>query len=541
MQHRHRTPRIGSLLAVALSGALILAACGSDGDDSASPATDDQTSSAESVPSASPQAPPAPDAPAGAPVAAPAPEATPAPAPAPEDTPAKSAAQADKPSPVPSSAKAGAKASTPAKRSNAPAPEPAVAGPAPKPRAAPAPAPKPEATPEPAPAGGATDIGVTSDEIKVGSINMHGLPLGDILIDPQVRGMQASVRAINDSGGIHGRKIKFINCDDGPGDTARAKACMKKLAEQDKIFAMLTSTTWSSAAIHDDLEKYKLPLVGGWAYSNTEWEDPWMFPTHMPMIHEAHAAAEWVRDIIKPKTFGLICLTSPEMQQACQNVEDVLTDAGIEKVHQVDAGLNPPDMSADVVAMRAKNPDHIVHYVINPATIAKFVVEAAQQQYWPAKGVSGNHLAAEVLGQLFGEWPVDRYWTNTTYKLWGPEFIAVMDKYAPKNHGLNHHIVQAGFVGTNIFAEAAKKVGPNLTRTRLMEVLNSQVWDSGPGLDQKFAWSPDARAGKGPDAHGARNEYMYKYTDADTSSNRDGSPQGFVPDPDRFEISDTVD
>jgi ABC-type branched-subunit amino acid transport system substrate-binding protein len=399
------------------------------------------------------------------------------------------------------------------------------------PGAAPAPSPKPGA---PGP-GSATDVGVTDREIKVGSINMHGLPLANVLIDPQVRGMQAAVQAINDAGGVHGRNITFLDCDDGPGDTARAKACMKKLAEQDKVFAMLTSTTWSSAAIHDDLAKYQLPLVGAWAYSVTEWSDPWMFPTHMPMLHEAYAAAEWVRDVIKPKTFGLICLNSPEMQKACANVNEVLTRAGARLVHQSNLDLTPADTSSEVVAMRAANPDHIIHYVINPSTIVKFVVEAAQQQYWPPKGLSGNHLATEVLGSLFGQWPANRYWTNTTYKLWGPEFMAVMAKYAPKNHGINHHIVQAGYVGTNIFAEAAKKVGPDLTRKALMDILNSQEWNAGPGLDQKFMYAPGQRNKADT---GDLNEYMYKYTDANTTGNRDGSPHGFVPDPDRFVITD---
>jgi ABC-type branched-subunit amino acid transport system substrate-binding protein len=461
---------------------------------------------------------------------------------------APSAPTADSGAPTGSSTAAGPTATATGAPVAANSPAPATAASAPKsgasakalPGTPPAPSPKPGAAASPSPVaapggGGVTDIGVSDREIKVGSVNMHGLPLANVLIDPQVRGMQASVRAINDAGGIHGRNITFIDCDDGPGDTARAKACIKKRAEQDRIFAMLTSTTWSSATIHDDLAKYQLPLVGAWAYSVTEWDDPWMFPTHMPMLHEAYAGGEWVRDVIKPKTFGLICLNSPEMQKACDNVNEVLTKSGARMVHRSNLDLNPPDTSSEVVAMRAANPDHIVHYVINPATIVKFVVQAAQQQYWPPRGISGNHLATEVLGRLFGQWPVNRYWTNTTYKLWGPEFMAVMNKYAPKNHGINHHIVQAGFVGTNIFAEAAKKVGPDLTRKALMDVLNSQEWDAGPGLDQKFMYAPGQR--KKADTGNLR-EYMYKYTDANTAGNKDGSPRGFVPDPDKFVITD---
>ncbi|HEV8626223.1 MAG TPA: ABC transporter substrate-binding protein [Acidimicrobiia bacterium] len=516
-------------VAAALAGtAILIGACSGGSSQEASPQGSNaaRTETASSLPNGSLVTPPAAQTPTQ--------EGSPEPDPSAAETGASPSSATSAPLPAakgPASApKSSAAAASPA--GSAPtSPAPATGSAKALPGAVPAPSPKPGA---PGP-GGATDVGVTDREIKVGSINMHGLPLANVLIDPQVRGMQASVQAINDAGGVHGRNITFIDCDDGPGDTARAKACMKKLAEQDKVFAMLTSTTWSSAAIHDDLAKYQLPLVGAWAYSVTEWSDPWMFPTHMPMLHEAYAAAEWVRDVIKPKTFGLICLNSPEMQKACGNVNEVLTKAGAKLVHQSNLDLTPTDTSSEVVAMRAANPDHIIHYVINPATIVKFVVQAAQQQYWPPKGLSGNHLATEVLGSLFGQWPVNRYWTNTTYKLWGPEFMAVMAKYAPKNRGINHHIVQAGYVGTNNFAEAAKKVGPNLTRKALMDVLNSQEWNAGPGLDQKFMYTPGQRNRADT---GNRTEYMYKYTDANTTGNRDGSAHGFVPDPDRFVITD---
>jgi ABC-type branched-subunit amino acid transport system substrate-binding protein len=394
------------------------------------------------------------------------------------------------------------------------------------------PAPGKPAAPAPAsaPNNGATDVGVTKDTIKLGVINMHGMALGNILIGPQVAGMQATANAINDRGGILGRRLQIIDCDDGPGEVSRAKACIKKLIGEDGVFGLLTSVTWSTAALHDDLRQYRRPMVGGWAYSQTEWQDPWMFPTHMSMLHEALANANWVRDTIHPKTYGLLCLSSPEMQLACGNVSKVLDAAGIKLVKKLDVAISEASMSPHILAMRAANPDHIVHYVINAATVGKFMVEAAQQGYYPPLGISGNHLAAEVLGGLIGKFPENRYWINTTYKLWGPEYMAVMRKYAPGTLGRNHHILQAGYVGTNIFAQAAKEVGQNLTRDRLVAVLGSgRVWKSDASLDQRFSWTP---AERGDDYDGELangREFMYEYTSSDTVSNPNGSSSGFTP------------
>jgi hypothetical protein len=385
---------------------------------------------------------------------------------------------------------------------------------------------------------GATDIGVTKNEIKFGTISMHGMALGNVLVTPLVNGIRASMSAINDRGGILGRHMSLIDCDDGPGEVSRTKGCIKKLVGQDKIFSLMSISSWGSGSVHDDLKQYQVPAFGMWAYSQTEWQDPFMFPTHMSMIHEAMAGANWVKNVIKPQTYGLICLTSPEMQLACNQVQKVLDATGAKMVKRADVSISETSMSAYVLAMRAANPDHIVHYVINPATMAKFMVEAAQQGYYPPKGISGNHLAAEVLGSLFGKWPVNRYWTNTTYKLWGPEFIATMNKYARTNAGTNHHIVQASYVGVNIFAAAAKAVGPNLTRARMMAQWdNGTVYESDASLDQRFAYTPSERTSDNWDHnYGQGREFIYKYTASNTTANPDGSPNGFVPDPDQFVI-----
>ncbi|MGQ0845609.1 MAG: ABC transporter substrate-binding protein [Sporichthyaceae bacterium] len=386
---------------------------------------------------------------------------------------------------------------------------------------------------------GATDVGVVRNEIKLGSINMHGMALGNIITQPQVRANLATASAINDRGGVLGRRIKIVDCDDGPGEVSRAKACIKKLVSQDRIFSLITGIDWATASIHDDLKQNRLPYVGAWAYSQTEWQDPFMFPTHMSMIHEAMAGANWVRDVVKPKTYGLICLTSPEMQLACDAVATILDKSGAKMVKKADVSISEASMSSQVLAMRAANPDHIVHYVINPATIAKFMVESAQQGYWPAEGISGNHLTTEALGGLIGKYPAGRYWTNTTYKLWGTEYMATMNKYARANRGLNHHITQAGYAGVNVFALAAREAGPNLTRDRLMAVLgNGTVWKADASLDQRFSYVQSERQGDNWSRENVQGrEFMYKYAGTNTVSNPDGTPSGFEPAEGAFVIT----
>jgi hypothetical protein len=113
-----------------------------------------------------------------------------------------------------------------------------------------------------------------------------------------------------------------------------------------------------------------------------------------------------------------------------------------------------------------------------------------------------------------------------------------MNKYARGNKGTNHHIVQASYVGAMILEQAAREVGPNLTRARLMAALaNGRVWHSDASMDQKFSYAPSERFGDHWDAeNGQGREFMYKYTSVNTVANPDGSPSGFEPDPRGFVI-----
>lgn len=370
---------------------------------------------------------------------------------------------------------------------------------------------------------------MTANSIKFGSISGNNTPLGNLISQPVTTAVFASMRAINDAGGIFGRKMNIVDCDDA-GDVTRFRACYRKLIEQEKIFSFITSITWGTGEVHGDLARDKIPWVGSWGFYTSEWKDPWMFPVHMASVHEAHAGATWVRDIRKPKTVGILFLNSPEQHIAKAALHQIFDPAGIKVVREIPQEIDTPDEPNNVLSMRAANPDHIVYFSWPPPVI-KFMIDAAQQGYWPPMGISGNHLIGEQVGRLIGDWPKQGSWHITTYKSWSEssEYLATVEKYAPQMRKLHHHITQSGFVGVKLAAEAAKALGPKLTRDGLIKALESRKWDMGPGMGQEVFWSPGEH-------DTMRCEYMFKYNSSDT-----GSFKAFVPDPDRFRICDSHD
>lgn len=259
-----------------------------------------------------------------------------------------------------------------------------------------------------------------------------------------------------------------------------------------------------------------------------------------------------MKNVIRPKTYGLICLASPEMQLACAQAAKVLDASGAKLVEKLDVSLaefgtsapvlamrGETSMAAPVLAMSAAAPEHVLHFVVNPSTMVKFMAAAEKQGYYPPKGISGNHLATEALGSLFGKWPQRRYWRISPYRLWGREFMATMIKYARGNRGLNHQFVQAGYVGIRLFGSAAKEVGPNLTREALVATLgNGTVWKADASLDQRFQYVAGERRGNNWNRrYGQGRAFVYRYDGRDTLADPDGSPHGWTPDPDQFVVT----
>jgi len=122
--------------------------------------------------------------------------------------------------------------------------------------------------------------GVTENSVKVGaSLDMTG-PIafvGKSVAD----GMNVYFSAINDEGGIHGRKIIQVVEDHGY-KPSRAAASVVKLNDRDKVFAIVgTAGTPTTLAMIPALERVKLPLVGTGSFSPKLADPPKKYVFHL--------------------------------------------------------------------------------------------------------------------------------------------------------------------------------------------------------------------------------------------------------------------
>ncbi len=385
-----------------------------------------------------------------------------------------------------------------------------------------------------APGGGkanyASDVGVTADTIRIGTINMSSATrsLGPALATVQEQNLDAAVKYINRTGGVSGRKLQLVTCDDG-GDVSRGRACYEKL--KDNVFALVPSMTWLSDVIHDRLTKDKVPWLS-WGWFKSEYEDPWMFPCHANGMREAAALSEWVAKVIKPATVGIMYLNVSEDIAAKDVATKVLKTHNIKVVENVAQEWDSPDESGHVLAMRTANPDFVLSFSW-PAPVAKFMHDASAQKWQPKMGYAANHLTGDPgYGPIFGDYIKDKTYTITSWgiptdpadkdnaeggntaeqkllmqellKTNGREFQGFKWRYAGY-----HHITQSGWICTRVLAKAAAELGPDLTREGFKNVLESRGWDSGVGVT--LHW-PAGNHNASPYSY--NREFIYKWITA---------------------------
>ncbi|MGH9000423.1 MAG: ABC transporter substrate-binding protein [Acidimicrobiia bacterium] len=442
------------------------------------------------------EAPATPDAPD--PVASPDPGSAPAPTPA--ATPA--------PKPAPRSAKAGsntAGANKAGAKAAAPAPKPAkgasggASAPAPAPAPAPdAPAPGQAAAPAPAPGGGggATDVGVTADSIKVGHIGIYSGPVGSFG-DDLSHACRAGLQAINDEGGVVGRKLD-VKVRDDAWDATKGANAVRDLVEREKVFGLACSQSVpTNDAVTPYLDQQKVPNVGSDGWGEAQYEGEWSFPVGASAVNQAENLAEYQVREQGAKRVGVIFLNNTTGESYAKAYEKVLEEAGGEMVVSQVANFDDPGTTTFIAQARANNVDTITS-MVDPGIFARMVREAAAQGYKPKNGYSGNAaLYFEATPGLAGppsEGTIAAIdWTPDDPK--GPAgdspgyraYADTVERYYPNIDHSNW--TKAAYVGYRVFHDSLKRLGANLTRQGMKDDLN-RVTNFETGLGPKITFRP---------------------------------------------------
>src|SRR5471032_1196098 len=133
------------------------------------------------------------------------------------------------------------------------------------------------------------DDGASDTEIRIGHTNPYSGPASAYGVEGQL--YQAFFKALNEAGGIKGRKVTFITYDDGYSPPKTVEM-VRKLVEEDKVLLCFnTLGTPCNTAIHKYMNQKKVPQLYV-ATGASKWGDPKNFPWTMGYQPDYHTEGQ---------------------------------------------------------------------------------------------------------------------------------------------------------------------------------------------------------------------------------------------------------
>jgi len=377
------------------------------------------------------------------------------------------------PTAAPAPAQKAAEAPTAAK-----AAEPAKATEAPKAAEAPKATEAPAAA-KSAPASGGTTPGVTDTEIVIGSWGPQDGPAGAYgVID---RTIAAYFKKVNDDGGINGRKIRFVYENDSY-QPAKTTAAVKKLVEEDKVFALVGGLgTAQNMAVMDYLVQNKVPHLAPSTGSGlmSKPVKPNVFQVQLNYTNEATLLTQYALDKLNAKKIALFYQNDAFGKEGLDAVNAELKKRGLAEASGVSYEPSDTNFSSQALKLQSTGADTVIIYAV-PKPGASIIAEMDKIGFKP------NLLASSVINdpalfQLAGpgiEGLLLLAWLPAFDDTSNPKIVEYQDfmkKYAANEQIGSFSLV--GYTQGQLATEALKRAGKDLTRDGLIKALESfQDW-----------------------------------------------------------------
>jgi branched-chain amino acid transport system substrate-binding protein len=322
------------------------------------------------------------------------------------------------------------------------------------------------------------DDGVTDTEIKIGNTNPYSGPVSSYAAI--ARTIDAYFKAVNEAGGINGRKIKFISLDDGYSPPKTVEV-VRQLVEQDKIFALFQPLgTPCNTAIHKYMNQKKVPQLYV-ATGASKWGDPKNFPWTMgfqPDYHtEAKIYAKHILANVKDAKIAVLHQNDDYGRDYLGGFKEGLGQETGRIVRTVTYEATDPTVDSQIIQLKDSGAN-VFFNVSAPKAAAQGIRKAAEIDWKPVHYL--NNVAASVAAVMkpagFDNAQgiiTAAYIMDATDKAWDDnaemkEWRAWMDKNMPSaNKADANHIY--GYAVAALMTETLKRCGNEMTRANLMK------------------------------------------------------------------------
>lgn len=319
--------------------------------------------------------------------------------------------------------------------------------------------------------------GVTDSEIVIGSWGPQDGPAGAYgVIDRTIAGY---FKYVNDQGGINGRMVRFIYENDSY-QPAKTVAAVKKLVEEDKVFALVSGLgTANNLAVMDYLVQNNVPHVGP-ATGSTALAVPLkknVYAVQLNYMTEATLLTQYALNTLGSKKFAVFYQNDAFGKEGLDTINAVLKKAGVPDASAVSYETADTNFSAQALKLQTSGADTVILWAV-PKPGGSVLAEMNKIGYTP-KILASAVLNDPSIFQLAGpgiEGVVIPGWLPAYDDLTNPKIVewqGLMKKYVP-NEQIGGFAL-SGWVEAQILTEGLKRTGKDLTREKFMATMDQMT------------------------------------------------------------------
>jgi ABC-type branched-subunit amino acid transport system substrate-binding protein len=330
---------------------------------------------------------------------------------------------------------------------------------------------------------GATDVGVTDDEITIGVVaDLTGVVPGLFKAAPDA--VKAHAAMVNDRGGIHGRRLVVKVYDTATNDNGNRLAYEEACPE---VFASVGSESAFDTGGYEAIAACGFPHLPGFTTDDEVDELPFVFPrTTAGFVNVG--AARWLAEEFPEavRSAAIVFGNIPVTERSARQVVEARSSVGWEFVHQQPAGALESNYTPIALDLKNRGIQALtwvfdVNNIVrlqralreqgHSLVIADVTTQGYSQDYLEAVGPAGEGSYVPLTHVLLEE--ADRIPALSEYLEWLEE---VAPGEEPTSNGLQ------AWVRAALFVEAATAVGPELTRDALLRELDTITGFDAGGL-----------------------------------------------------------
>lgn len=291
---------------------------------------------------------------------------------------------------------------------------------------------------------------VQAQTVKIGAMYSISGP-ASFLGAPEEKALRALADEANKKGGINGQKIEVVIYDT-EGNTNKAAQHLRRLATSDDVHVVFgPSSSGESLAVKDLVNELKVPtLMHGGAEAITKPATPYVFntpPTDRISISGllAHMKKMGITSV------GMLSAADGFGQSGKNILNEIAPQYGIKVVAQEEFNRTDPDMTAQVLKVRAANPDSLLIWSALPGPVV--ILRAAQsagfnKPIFTSYGAGTNDLVAQAGGAAEGLYLY-------SLRMLAPDSVAANDPAKSAITHLNNVYMAAYKVPAPVYAQHA--------------------------------------------------------------------------------------